>query len=76
MGKFSACRALLGTIFPQYLKIPLYEFLSNIISSYEKVLLCNMAEDGEAEQEEDVVAEQNDEVVIEATEEEQWQTNP
>jgi len=59
----------------RYLKIPLYEFLSNVFSSYERVLLCNKDEDGEAAAEEEVVAEQNDEVVVKFTEEEQWQAN-
>jgi hypothetical protein len=58
MCKFSACRALLGTIFPQYLKIPLYYFLPNIISNLEYFLLCNMDGDVEAAAEEEVVAEQ------------------
>jgi hypothetical protein len=39
MAKFSVCRSLLGTIFTQYLEIPLYECFSNICLSYEKVLL-------------------------------------
>jgi hypothetical protein len=59
------------------LNIPLYEFESNIFSSYDKALLHNMDEDGEAAAEEEVLAKQNDEVVVEATEEEQWQhANP
>jgi hypothetical protein len=76
MGKFSACRALLETIFPQYLKIPKYEFVSNILPSYDKILLCNMDEDVNVYAEEEVVAEQNDDVVVEATKEEKWQANP
>jgi hypothetical protein len=64
MGKFGACRTLLGTIFLQYLKIPLYEFVSR------------MNEDGEAAAEEEMIAEQNDDVVVEATKEEQWQAHP
>jgi prepilin-type processing-associated H-X9-DG protein len=75
MGKFSAYRTPLGTIFPQYFKIPLFEFVSNICSSYGKLLMRNMDEDGEAAAEREVVAEQNDEVVVEATEEEQRQAN-
>ena len=43
--------------------------MSNQISRYEKVLLCNMDEDVNVYAEEEVVAEQNDEVVVEATEE-------
>jgi hypothetical protein len=76
MGKFSACRTLLGTIFPLYLNIPLYGRLSNIFSSYNNILLQNMDKNGEAAAEEDVVAEQKDEVVVEALEEEQSQANP
>jgi|AntAceMinimDraft_5_1070358.scaffolds.fasta_scaffold144024_2 hypothetical protein len=76
MGKFSACGTLLGTISPLYLKVPLYECVSNIFSSYEKVLLHNMDEGGEAAAEEELVAEQNDEVVVEATEEGQLQAHP
>jgi hypothetical protein len=56
--------------------IPLYECVSNIFLSYEKMFLHNMDEDGEVAAEEEVIAEQNDEVVFEATEEEQWQANP
>jgi len=76
IGKFSACRTLLGTIFTQYLNPPHVWVCVEYFSSYEKVLLCIMDEDGEASAETEVVAEQNDEVVVEATEEEQWQANP
>ena len=55
--EFSACRTLLGTIFPQYLKIPLNECVLNTFSSYEKVLLHNMDEDGATAAEVEVVAE-------------------
>ena len=47
-----------------------------MLSSYEKVLLCDMNEDGEAAAEEEMIAEQNDDVVVEATKEEQWQAHP
>jgi hypothetical protein len=57
MRKFSAVRILLWTIFPQYLIIPLYEFVSKNASSYEKVLLCNMYEEGDAAAKEDVEVE-------------------
>jgi hypothetical protein len=43
--------------------------VSNQISRYEKVLLCNMDEGGDNAAEEEVVAEQIDDVVVEATEE-------
>ena len=54
MGKYSACRTLLGAISPKYLNIPLYDFLSDILSNYDKVFLHNMDEDGEAAAEEKV----------------------
>ena len=76
MGKYSACLTFLGTTFPQYLDISLYQSVPNTFLSYEKVLLFNMDEDGEASAEEEVVAERNCEVVVEATEEEQLQANP
>ena len=50
--------------------------MSNQISRYEKVLLCNMDEGGDNAAEEEVVAEQIDDVVVEATKEKQWQANP
>ena len=73
MRKFSASRALFGTISPQYLNISLYEFVSNIFTSNDKELLHNMDENGEFAAEEEVVFKQNDEVVVKATEEEHWQ---
>jgi hypothetical protein len=76
MGKYSACLTFLGTTFPQYLDISLYQSVPNTFLSYEKVLLFNMDEDGEASAEEELLAKKNDEVVVESTEEEQWQASP
>jgi hypothetical protein len=56
MGKFIACRALLGTILPRFLKVPLYEFVSNIFSIYEYFSPKNIHEGGEATAEEEVLA--------------------